>query len=352
MVLTRSLSDGPVTIRPAEPNDVAALVAGRDAVFHRFLGPGDPSPSPVACIVVDGVVVGWVDHDHERAWLADDEVNVGYHVFAQHRGRGYATRAVRLLLEHLAVDTPWRTATLLIDAANERSLALAARLGFERVADLDGHPYWKLDVDSVLDPVDPVDPVLASVAAYTAQADAYEATYAPRYAAIAERFATSLPVPSLIVDVGCGPGRDLQRFVAHGHVARGVELNPVFAAKARHHAPTVERDLREVGSLLPAGFVDGVWAAASLVHLTQAEAGAVLAQFAALLRVGGRLFVSVRSTGARGWLDEPDGRRWYEVWSADEITAAVAAAGFTVDEVAPGPYTELWAHRTTGAGGS
>lgn len=148
--LTRAITDGVVTIRPATPADVPALVAGRDEVSRRFLGEGDPEPRPMACIVLgpegDGPVIGWVDHDHDRPWLADDEVNLGYQVFPDHRGRGCATRAVRLLVRHLAEDTDWKVATLLIDATNERSLALAERAGFGRVDDLDGHPYWKLAV--------------------------------------------------------------------------------------------------------------------------------------------------------------------------------------------------------------
>lgn len=140
-------SDGVVTIRPATAEDAPVLVAGRDEEFHRFLGEGAPDPRPVACIVVDGAVVGWVDYDHDREWLGDDEVNLGYHVFAAHRRRGYGTRAVRLLLDHLAADTGWSVATLLIDRENAASLALAQRAGFERVADLDGHPYWKLRIE-------------------------------------------------------------------------------------------------------------------------------------------------------------------------------------------------------------
>ena len=142
-MLLKALSDGVVAIRPATIDDVDTLIAGRDEEFRRFLGDGSPQPEPVACIVVDGAVVGWVDYDHDRAWLEDDEVNVGYNVFAQYRGRGYATRAVQLLVQHLALDTEWRVATLLIDRASARSLALAARAGFDRVDDLDGHPYWK-----------------------------------------------------------------------------------------------------------------------------------------------------------------------------------------------------------------
>lgn len=192
---------------------------------------------------------------------------------------------------------------------------------------------------------DPSDPVTASVEVYTASADAYEATYASRYGAIVDRFAASLPAGSLVLDAGCGPGRDLARFAAHGHGARGFDLNPTFVDKARRHAPTTLGDLRTIATHYPAGSFDGVWASASLVHLPADDTALVLAQFATLLRPGGRLFVSVRSTGETGWLDEPDGRRWYSVWTADALAAAVFAAGFAVDDVSPGPYTELWASR-------
>ena len=137
------LSDGAVTLRAPQPGDAALLVAGRDEVFRRFMGEGDPEPSPTACIVVDDEIVGWVDYDVDRSWLEPGEVNVGYNVFAPHRGQGYATRAVELLLQHLAADTEYTTATLLIDPSNERSLALAQRGNFTRVGDLDGNPYWK-----------------------------------------------------------------------------------------------------------------------------------------------------------------------------------------------------------------
>jgi RimJ/RimL family protein N-acetyltransferase len=148
VILPHELFDGLVTVRPSASDDVHALVAGRDEVFHRFLGDGDSDPRPTGCIVVGGVVVGWVDYDHDRSWLEPDEVNVGYNVFAPFRGHGYATRAVRLLMRHLAVDTEWQVASLLIHPENERSLALARRAGFERVGDLDGNPYWKQRVSA------------------------------------------------------------------------------------------------------------------------------------------------------------------------------------------------------------
>jgi RimJ/RimL family protein N-acetyltransferase len=71
---------------------------------------------------------------------------VGYNVFAPHRGRGYASRAVQLLLHHLAIAGEHHTATLLVDPDNGRSLALARRLGFASAGDLDGNPHFKRPV--------------------------------------------------------------------------------------------------------------------------------------------------------------------------------------------------------------
>ncbi len=127
-----AVTDGVVSIRSPEPGDAAVLIAGRDEQFARWLGAGSPEPAPLACIERGGEVIGWVDVDTDRDWLDDGEVNVGYHLFSSETGQGHTTRAVMLLLHHLAVRTDHRTATVLVDPANARSLALAGRCGFER----------------------------------------------------------------------------------------------------------------------------------------------------------------------------------------------------------------------------
>lgn len=138
------ITDGLVTIRPPGPGDAAVLIAGRDAAFHRWLGAGADVPQPVACIVVAGEIVGWVDYDidPDHDWLEPGEVNVGYNVFAAARGNGYATRAVELLLQHLARDTDFRTATLLIDPDNDASLAVAERARFKPRGVVNGSRYF------------------------------------------------------------------------------------------------------------------------------------------------------------------------------------------------------------------
>ena len=130
-------TDGVVTLKPQRDGDAQLLVAGRDEEFFKWLGPGSETPSPTACIWVGAELVGWVDYDLEHDWLQPGEVNVGYYLFPGARGKGYASRAVELLLLHLSRRTEHTVATLVIRPANIRSVRLARRLGFEQTGEME-----------------------------------------------------------------------------------------------------------------------------------------------------------------------------------------------------------------------
>jgi RimJ/RimL family protein N-acetyltransferase len=146
-------TDGVVTLRAPGPGDVELLVAGRDEEFFKWFGPGATGPRPVACVWVDDELVGWVDYDRDpdHDWLGPGEVNVGYSLFPTARGKGYASGAVELLLEHLRRDTQHRVATLLIHPENVRSLALARRLRFAERGEVDGQPFFVREIRAHVD---------------------------------------------------------------------------------------------------------------------------------------------------------------------------------------------------------
>ncbi|MCP4962050.1 MAG: GNAT family N-acetyltransferase, partial [Actinomycetia bacterium] len=115
--------------------------------FRRFIGEGSPNPEPTAIVLnPDNQIVGWIDYDVERAWLAGGEVNIGYNTFPNHRGRGYAVQALGLLIEWIAEDPTVATATLLIDPANEPSIGVAHRAGFEQYGEVEGQLLFKRDL--------------------------------------------------------------------------------------------------------------------------------------------------------------------------------------------------------------
>jgi RimJ/RimL family protein N-acetyltransferase len=69
-------------------------------------------------------------------------VNIGYFLLVPYRRKGYATRALELLVAYLSDETDHRIATLLIDTRNERSLAVARRAGFSQVDDIGGGSFY------------------------------------------------------------------------------------------------------------------------------------------------------------------------------------------------------------------
>lgn len=108
--------------------------------------------------------------------------------------------------------------------------------------------------------------------------------------------------PFSILDLGCGPGRDLRTFVSMGHAPVGLEGAPRLAAMARAHSGCEVWEQDFLALDLPAGRFDGVFANASLFHVPRAELPRVLGQLRDCLRPRGVLFSSnPRGQNEEGW---------------------------------------------------
>ncbi len=187
------------------------------------------------------------------------------------------------------------------------------------------------------------DPVLASVAAYSSFPVEYERKYETHLLDRPARFVSLLPQAARILDLGCGPGRDLRLFTEAGHNPIGIELNPSFAEMARRHGNVLEVDIRSIADIFPPQSFEGIWAQASLVHLSVPDTKQLLQDVSNLLVPAGSFYACVPAVGKTGWRDETDGRRWYTVWPVDTFRTSVETAGFQVDDVKMGSYVEIWA---------
>jgi SAM-dependent methyltransferase len=108
--------------------------------------------------------------------------------------------------------------------------------------------------------------------------------------------------PFTILDLGCGPGRDLKVFADMGHVAIGVEGASKLAAMARAHGGCEVWEQDFIRLELPAERFDGVFANASLFHVPHQELPRVLGELRACLKPGGALFSSnPRGHNEEGW---------------------------------------------------
>jgi SAM-dependent methyltransferase len=149
---------------------------------------------------------------------------------------------------------------------------------------------------------------------------------AQNYAALLE--AIEGAPPFVILDFGCGPGRDLKHFRSLGHEAVGLEGAANFVAMAREYSrcEVLQQDFLSL-DLPPARF-DGIFANASLFHVPSAELPRVLGERHASLKPRGVLFSSnPRGNNEEGVSGERYGCYWdYETWRR-----YVSGAGF--DEI-------------------
>lgn len=150
-----------------------------------------------------------------------------------------------------------------------------------------------------------------------------------------------------ILDAGCGPGWDAQWFAEQGYETVGVDISERFLsyARAESRRPAfLKTDMRQLG--LQADTFDGVWACASLLHLTYTDAKRVLSEFHRVLRDDGVIWVSVkRGTGQRIG-DQFDGdHRRFILYERDELETLFLDQGFRIDTFTENDWIEVLARR-------
>lgn len=95
-----------------------------------------------------------------------------------------------------------------------------------------------------------------------------------------------------VADIGCGPGRVSGFLHGIGVDVRGVDLSPGMIEVARRDHPGIPF---EVASMAALPYRDGELAGAlawySIIHIPQERQDAVLAEFARVVRPGGRLLL-------------------------------------------------------------
>ncbi|HEX3664220.1 MAG TPA: class I SAM-dependent methyltransferase [Rhizomicrobium sp.] len=130
--------------------------------------------------------------------------------------------------------------------------------------------------------------------------------------------------PYAILDLGCGPGRDLKAFSDFGHAPVGLDGSKRFVEMARGAGFEVwQQNLLELN--LPASRFDGVFANAALFHVPSQELPRVLAELHASLKPRGVLLSSnPRGHNEEGW----NGGRYGAYHDIENWRRFVSSTGF------------------------
>ena len=131
--------------------------------------------------------------------------------------------------------------------------------------------------------------------------------------------------PGRVLDLGCGPGRDLCALTARGHTATGLDGCAAFVAMARAASGCEVWHQDLLALTLPAARFDGVFANASLFHVPGAHLPRILGELHATLAPAGVVFCSnPRGPDHEGW----SGERYGCYFELDRWRALFTAAGF------------------------
>jgi len=133
------------------------------------------------------------------------------------------------------------------------------------------------------------------------------------------------PAPYTLLDLGCGPGRDLATFAQLGHNAIGLDGCPEFAEMARKHSGCQVWLQNLVAMRLPRQHFDGIFANAVLFHVPSLELPRVVSELHDSLKPGGVLFCSnPHGQNQEGW----NGERYGAYHDLETWRSILGAAGF------------------------
>jgi ubiquinone/menaquinone biosynthesis C-methylase UbiE len=109
-----------------------------------------------------------------------------------------------------------------------------------------------------------------------------------------QQFIARLPAGSTILDCGCGPGMDTERFSQLGYKVTAIDLSDRFVELVRKRVPNARVEKMDMRNLaFPKAGFDGLWASFSLLHIRASEIQETLSGFNSVLRDGGLFFAAL-----------------------------------------------------------
>jgi SAM-dependent methyltransferase len=167
-------------------------------------------------------------------------------------------------------------------------------------------------------------PIEITIDSYNKTADAYAKNVENLFLEEEiEKFLSYLPKASLILDAGCGSGRDAKLFTGRGYNVIGIDLSDKLLKIASKNAPKAEFKLMDITNLdFPEDYLDGVWSNASLLHILKSEIPKTLDGIYKNLKKDGILFICTKEGTGEAIL--PDQRydgleKFWSLFQMDEL---------------------------------
>ena len=133
-----------------------------------------------------------------------------------------------------------------------------------------------------------------------------------------KEFTKHMMMGNRILDAGCGPGRDTRFFIESGYTVVSIDPSAEMARLCNEypHSYCLQVGFGDINFVEE---FDGVWACASILHLSFEDAKKAISKLATALKPGGVIYISLKE-GKGASIDE-DGRYFclYDKRTADKL---------------------------------
>ena len=158
------------------------------------------------------------------------------------------------------------------------------------------------------------------------------------------RFTAKLPASSIILDFGCGSGRDTKYFLEHGYQVEAIDGSEELCKVASAYTGiTVKKQL--FTELSEVQKYDAIWACSSVLHATSDELVIIMRKIWTALKDNGFIYTSFKYGTFEG---ERNGRYFTDMTEESLSALLNKTTGFIIEEqwitsdVRPGREEEKW----------
>lgn len=154
-----------------------------------------------------------------------------------------------------------------------------------------------------------MDPVQQTIDSYDKIASNFAEDYfayskfSPDFKKIIEKFVSFFPQKALILDAGCGPGRDSKFFLENNLNQIGVDMSKAMILEASRRCPSGNFQIMDMRNLeFSNEYFDGIWCCASLLHVPREGVTTAIKEFFRVLKKEGMIFVCVMQGKGDAWV--------------------------------------------------
>ncbi len=151
-----------------------------------------------------------------------------------------------------------------------------------------------------------------------------------------EKFLSYFGKVPLILDLGCGPGKDAAIFIKNEARVIGVDLSKKMIEIAKKRVKGADFKVMDITSLsFKNNYFNGIWARASLLHLKKREIPKAIKEAYRVLKKDGIIYAGVKKGTGEGFVADKrynDVEKFYSFFSKKEIEKMLEKEGFKIIE--------------------